>query len=89
MGRGKMRIASAKLLRELVAEEVPKKRVKGLRKKLEEAGMLQYQVRLLLSRYVDNRSFSDIAKELGWTSSNRVSYHLKQALSELKKRGFK
>lgn len=57
--------------------------------KLRRYGMQDHQVGLLISRFVDGRTLKEIAKQEGWRSEDTVSYHIRNALKELKERGFK
>ena len=62
--------------------------LRNLKKKLISFAVPEHQIQLILARYGENRSFDQIAKDLGWTSGSSVARHLRQALKDLKTKRF-
>lgn len=63
-------------------------KIKNIQKKLIQAGLSQFEVELLMSRFIEEKSFKEIVKEQGWTSLGSASHYLRSALSKLKKGNF-
>lgn len=56
--------------------------------KMRNFGLNEFEIELLLSRYVENKSMLDIVAEQGWQSLNSASHYLKSALKKLRDGGF-
>lgn len=60
-----------------------------LQKVLEKFGLEEYEVELIMDKFVAELTLHEIVKIQGWTSTGSCNYSLKQALTKLKERGFK
>lgn len=56
--------------------------------KLKGYGLQEHEVALLVARFEDNKTFSQIVKEQGWTSKGSLAWHLRQVLKTLKEREY-
>jgi hypothetical protein len=55
-----------------------------LRNALSKAGLVPHEVDMLIARFVDNMTMSEIVKVQGWTSRGSAQYCLRQALKQLR-----
>lgn len=57
--------------------------------RLRQYGLMGFEIKLVLARFIGEKTINEIVKEQGWTSVGSANYHLKQALTKLKDRKFK
>lgn len=65
--------------------ELPQEYVIG---RLRAFGLRDFEVSLLISRFYENLTFSEIVKQQGWTSVGSCSHCYKATLAKLRKGGF-
>lgn len=56
--------------------------------RLRKFGLDNFEVELVMLRYIDNMTMKDIIEAQGWVSVNSVAHHLRSALRKLRKAGF-
>lgn len=63
-------------------------RIANLIDQLYRYGLEEFEVELIIARFIEEKTLREIRTELGWTSHSSIDHHLKQTLKKLKKRGF-
>jgi hypothetical protein len=56
--------------------------------KLQKYGLQDYEVEILVERFVNNKTIKEITDESGYTSPGAAFYIIKKAIEKLKTRGF-
>lgn len=57
--------------------------------KLKNAGLEDYEVELVILRFIEDKSMIDVMNETGWLSINSANYYLRKAMRKLRLRGLK
>lgn len=61
----------------------------SLKQALVDNGLDPHEVDLVLARFVEDKTFREIAATQNWTSMGSCAYHFKMALKKLRERNFK